>query len=571
MLSIGKIGKSEAQQKYYEETVAKSREDYYAGSGEAPGEFFGAGARTLGLSGESNMDHLMRLFAGQNPATGEQLRSMKGNVQVHGLDMTFSAPKSVSVAYALGDESLRANIVEAHEWANGQAIAYMERESARVVRGHKATKSERLAGIEDTLTTHRAGGFVGIRYRHRLNRLLDPQLHTHYVIGNWAIGPDGRATALAAEHIYDHAKSGGAVYQLALRSKLRELEPWVEWGEVENGLSEFSPELMDPDLLREFSMRTRDIEEFIANPAKFIRNPARAREAEMAMAGMGDRARRQYATLRTRKSKIEGQFDEESWNADVVARAGEWLTREDLAAYREMPAFENTQPFDVAAVQAHAFGPNGVTANQNTFERKDVVIEVANAARQGVGPWLSDIDAAVGEVMTSDQVMYVRTDKLREKNTTVELYNRERHMVEVAVDGLAIDRAIVGEDAIEQGLKEFYATHANIESLLPQQENVLRAVVTDGNAISSIEALAGSGKTTTAGAMRDVFEAGGYRAFAAGPTGRAVRELAGAGFDRPRTLSAWEVKFEYMGEHEAIRRAFGDPSRAVLFIDDRHG
>ena len=97
MLSIGKIGKSEEQQKYYEESVAKSREDYYAGRGEAPGEFFGAGARALGLSGESNMEQLQRLFAGQHPATGEQLRSMRGNVQVHGLDLTFSAPKSVSV------------------------------------------------------------------------------------------------------------------------------------------------------------------------------------------------------------------------------------------------------------------------------------------------------------------------------------------------------------------------------------------------------------------------------------------------------------------------------------------
>ena len=97
---------------------------------------------------------------------------------------------------------------------------------------------------------------------------------------------------------------------------------------------------------------------------------------------------------------------------------------------------------------------------------------------------------------------------------------------------------------------------------------MLHAVAADGNAISSIEALAGSGKTTTAGAMREVFEAGGYRAFAAGPTGRAVRELAGAGFERPRTLSAWEVKFELMGPREAIRRTFGDPSRAVLFVDE---
>src|SRR6202007_3247970 len=121
VLTIGKIGKAKAQQEYYEESVAKSREDYYAGSGEAPGEFFGAGSRARGLSGQSNMEQLKRLFAGQDPATGEQLRSMEGNVQVHGLALTFSAPKSVSVLYALGDPDLQANIVAAHEWAAEQA------------------------------------------------------------------------------------------------------------------------------------------------------------------------------------------------------------------------------------------------------------------------------------------------------------------------------------------------------------------------------------------------------------------------------------------------------------------
>ena len=240
----------------------------------------------------------------------------------------------------------------------------------------------------------------------------------------------------------------------------------------------------------------------------------------------------------------------------------------DIVAYREMPAFENVASFPVADVQARAFGPNGVTANQNTFERKDVVIEVANAAPQGVGPWLADIDAVVDAVMDSDQVVEVRTEKLREKKTTVELLEHEQRIVEVAVEGLADGRAILDADTIEQGLQNFYAGGAGVDSLSEDQLGVLHAVAADGNAISSIEALAGSGKTTTAGAMREVFEAGGYRAFAAGPTGRAVRELAGAGFERPRTLSAWEVKFELMGPREAIRRTFGDPSRAVLFVDE---
>lgn len=554
MLTIGKIGKARAQQRYYEESVAKSREDYYAGSGEAPGEFFGAGSRARGLAGQPSMEHLERLFAGQDPATGEQLRSMKGNVQVHGLDLTFSAPKSVSILYALGDGDLQGNIVQAHEWAAEQAIAYMERDSARVVRGHKATKAELAAGIEDTLSTHRAVGFVGIRYRHRVNRLQDPHLHTHYVIGNWAEGPDGRFTALAAEHIYEHAKAGGAVYQLALRSKLRELERWIEWGQVENGLADVSEELVPAELRLEMSKRRAEILEV---------------EAELVAQGMSrGRALRDATWRQTRNPKDMTADLGQAWSDEIVVRSSEWLTPADVAAYREMPVFENTQSFPVDSVQARAFGPNGVTANQNTFERKDVVIEVANAAPQGVGPWLADIDGVVDAVMASDQVVSVRTEKLREKKTTVELLEHEHQLIEVAVEGLADGRAVLDADTVQRGLENFYAAQAGVESLGPEQLSVLHAVAADGNAISSIEALAGSGKTTTAGAMREVFEAGGYRAFAAGPTGRAVRELAGAGFDRPRTLSAWEVKFGYMGPREAIRQTFSDPSRAVLFIDE---
>ena len=553
MLTIGKIGKAKAQQQYYEESVAKSREDYYAGSGEAPGEFFGAGSRARGLAGQSSMEHLTRLFAGQDPATGEQLRSMKGNVQVHGLDLTFSAPKSVSVLYALGDAELQGNIVQAHEWAAEQAIAYMERDSARVVRGHKASRADLAAGIENTLTTHRAVGFVGIRYRHRVNRLQDPHLHTHYVISNWAEGPDGRFTALAAEHIYEHAKAGGAVYQLALRSRLRELERWVEWGPVENGLADVSEELVPAELRAEMSRRRAEILEV---------------EKELVAQGMhAGRALRDATWRQTRNPKDMTADLGQGWSDEIVTRASEWLTPADVAGYREMPAVGQTEEFPRERVQARAFGPNGVTANKNTFERKDVVIEVANAAPQGVGSWLADIDAVVDAVMASDQVVDVRTEKLHAKKTTVELLEHEQRIIEVAVEGLSRGRAVLDAETVERGLANFYAG-AGVESLNEDQLGVLHAVAADGNAISSIEALAGSGKTTTAGAMREVFEAGGYQAFAAGPTGRAVRELARAGFERPRTLSAWEVKFHLMGPQAAIRSAFGDPSRAVLFVDE---
>ena len=50
MLSIGKLSPGRAD--YYLDTVAKGAEEYYLGSGEAPGRWIGRGAERLGLTGE---------------------------------------------------------------------------------------------------------------------------------------------------------------------------------------------------------------------------------------------------------------------------------------------------------------------------------------------------------------------------------------------------------------------------------------------------------------------------------------------------------------------------------------
>ena len=64
MLSIGRIGSSRRQQLYYEQHVAKGREDYYAGKGEAPGRWTGKGARLLGLEGELDEEKLAAMMDG---------------------------------------------------------------------------------------------------------------------------------------------------------------------------------------------------------------------------------------------------------------------------------------------------------------------------------------------------------------------------------------------------------------------------------------------------------------------------------------------------------------------------
>jgi conjugative relaxase-like TrwC/TraI family protein len=127
----------------------------------------GGGCGGVGLSGEVDRDGFMRVMAGCDPRNGAPLRPPNARTKVAAFDLTFSAPKSVSVLFAIADEDVSAALLEAHERAVEAAFAYVEREASFTRRGH--------AGVLRV----RGDGFVAAAYRHRLSRAGDPQLHTH--------------------------------------------------------------------------------------------------------------------------------------------------------------------------------------------------------------------------------------------------------------------------------------------------------------------------------------------------------------------------------------------------------
>ena len=125
VLSIGKIALG--QHRYYERQVADGLDDYYAGRGEAPGEWVGCGAAALGLSERVSGEAFSALLAGLDPRDPEvRLRSSERDPRVAALDLTFSAPKSVSVLAAVGDEQLARELILAHEAAVRAALGYLE-------------------------------------------------------------------------------------------------------------------------------------------------------------------------------------------------------------------------------------------------------------------------------------------------------------------------------------------------------------------------------------------------------------------------------------------------------------
>jgi conjugative relaxase-like TrwC/TraI family protein len=188
----------------------------------------------------------MRAMAGCDPRTGEQLKPPHGRARVAAFDLTFSAPKSVSVLFAIADEVTSAALLTAHEAAVGAALDYVEREACVTRRGHNGVAP--VGG----------DGFLAAAYRHRLSRAGDPQLHTHLVIANMTRA-EQRWTSLEAHGLYEHKSAGGAVYRAVLRAEVRERLPWVSWHETTRGLFEVGG--VPAGVRREFSRRRAEIEE----------------------------------------------------------------------------------------------------------------------------------------------------------------------------------------------------------------------------------------------------------------------------------------------------------------------
>jgi conjugative relaxase-like TrwC/TraI family protein len=232
--------KGTAAGRYYTEHLPS----YYLDGDEPPGRWWGRGAALLGLSGCVEAEGFLAVMAGLDPATGGDLGRRFGEGSVRGYDATFSAPKSVSVLFGVGDSEVRRQVVEAHEDAVTAVLGWVE--------DHAHTRMRRSHHV---VTVDADGIVVGV-FRQHTSRKLDPQLHTHAVIANRVKAPDGRWLALDARTIKLDQRALSALYHAGLRAELtRRLR--VRWEEPEHGIAEIAD--VDPEVLAEFSQRSNDV------------------------------------------------------------------------------------------------------------------------------------------------------------------------------------------------------------------------------------------------------------------------------------------------------------------------
>ena len=185
------------------------------------------------------------LLAGVDPSTGVPLGRAFGEKSVRGYDVTFSAPKSVSVLAAVADPATRAEVHAAHDAAVDAVLGYVQR--------HALTRF-RVEG--EVVSVDAEGIAVGV-FRQHVSRELDPQLHSHAVVAAKVASPDGRWLALDARPLMADQTVLSALYHAGLRSELtRRLG--VGWEVPVNGIAEMAG--VDREVLEEFSQRSSQVE-----------------------------------------------------------------------------------------------------------------------------------------------------------------------------------------------------------------------------------------------------------------------------------------------------------------------
>jgi Ti-type conjugative transfer relaxase TraA len=481
VLSIGKVGGGKGDPRYYIDTVAQGKDDYYTDRGEAQGRWEGHGAEERGLTGGVEDEQFLSLLT--EPST-----TATKPKTVLAYDLTFSAPKSVSVIYGIGDRTISPVARLAHDDAVREALGYLERHATWTRRGKNGRHLLRGEGL------------TVAAFRHRTSRAGDPQLHTHAVVANTTTA-EGRETALDGRALYAHQRTAGFLYQAALRHHLTQ-NLGVEWEPVHNGVAEISG--IDDGVLKHFSRRSQEIRERLAQVG--------GRSAHAA----------EIAALETRKVK--------DYNVPAGRLRGEWRARAaelgldqhvlSLVSDRRAPG-RRGQP-DLAATAEEIAAPGGITEQSSTFDRRDVLRDWAEAHREGAT--VDRLEALTDRWLASNHAVQLEPANQRQqlggaRYSTPQMLALEERLIADAVARRSTGVAAIDPEKVDELLL------ARRDRLAAEQSAMTRALTTSGDGVQIVRAAAGTGKTRSLSAARDAWEAEGVRVFGTALAARAAVEM----------------------------------------------
>ena len=514
----------------------------------------------LGLGGPVNPDVFRAVLEGRIPdGSGQQLgrKGKDGDVRHRpGRDLTFSAPKSVSLAALVGGD---ARVVEVHDRAVRRTLAWAERNVAETRMENPETgRMIRAAGQKTVAAT----------FRHDTSRNLDPQIHTHAVLANMVKGEDGKWRTMANEKLYASKMLLGAMYRGELARGLGELGYRLEKTHADG---RFEVAGVPRKVVEAFSTRRSEI------------------EAAMAERGMGTPAENQRlaerATLMTRAHKREVDrnalrrnwerqaadlgFDARALAAEAASRgsvspdAGKGPVLDDAGdGVRSNEVRNPREARQAAAGQAVDWAVAHLSEREAVFARTDLL--AAALAWQPGAVAMTDAEWEVAGQVRAGTLHAVSLPGAGDSFATGRAVADEKETIALMRTGQGRSVAPMHGRAVDKAFRN--------GPLTAGQKEAVKLILSEKDRVVGVQGYAGTGKTTMLNRARGLLEKRGYEVKGLAPSASAARTLeaeAGIGSETlqlflARNAGVAEGRLTRKGERH-MRAASG---KTVLVVDE---
>ncbi|ATX80166.1 Ti-type conjugative transfer relaxase TraA [Mariprofundus aestuarium] len=468
MLSITQIGgmkrtksgnKEMNGAQYYAEYLSSQAE-----SGEPKGIFIGDGLADFGLENkEPDLDTLNHLFRGEDQDGKKLIKGTKH--RKHAYDLTFNCGKDVSILFALASEEERSLIQQAQQNAVEKAIEYIQ---------NNATYSRTGKAGEEKVQVKR---LIAATFEHSTARQAKSEtrpsvhLHTHAVIPNMVRCDDGVVRTLQCD-FYRHQMSASAIHSAELSSALQKLGYAIE-----------------PD---KNGFRVAGVPEELKKSWSGRRSELLAAEKELKLDHATNvHTRRKLAALGSRGRKTEINRDDlfKVWQQEAKEMGVE------LESIRTTRAQEKPEPWSVEKTL------ESITEQQSTFDEIGLYKHIALTS-------IVDGDAKIIEgrfqqTRNSPELINLGAGADGEHRfTTKEVLEIEQGIQSYAKGRKSESSHAVKSSAIDKAIRS--------RSLSEEQEQMLlHCCKADG--VIAVQGSAGSGKSYSLGAVKDAYQASGYK------------------------------------------------------------
>ncbi len=537
-------------------------DDYYHSDGTAA-QWQGKGAQTLGLTGEVTQQQLQRMLRGDLGPGKTLAKSVRLDSRARaGIDVTFSAPKSVTLQALLAKDP---RVIQAHDKAVADALENIEQ-----------TMAIARQKVDGQVLKEATGNLIIAKFRHETARPTpdappDPQLHTHALIMNLTQRADGTWATLSNESIVQFQRLINAHYMSSLARELEMAGYEVRYEKEHIELAHVSREQIEA-----FSHRRLAVDAKLAEQGL---------ERQSASHGQ-----KQTATLATRLPKSDSYTREQLeqvWQQRARGVGFDMLATPKSPRTRQLSESQASARRDYVATQALRWAIKHHTEREAVVSESKLLMSATTHSR-GLCD-MQDLHAELKRLLSAGDVHPTVQMYRGKDNTALILGSREELAQRMAEDeGInMVDAGAVVDAAISTGFlvptEPHYTTTAALdceaemlaieargrnalERVIPDdamletlaalplkqgQREAVELILTSKHRFVGVQGLAGTGKSHMLKSMKGVAEDAGHKIIAVAPYSSQARALKGLGIPASTVASRLE----------------GDPKRFARMLD----